>query len=342
MENIKEFEKWLEEYSSHNDFYGIVQIYLKGELIVNKCYGYQNVKENKKIDENTVFKFYSISKTFCALAVMKLYEEGLIDLNAHPSKYLDYCKNLDKRITLNNLLQHTSGLKDIATAEKLSKKQTESVQTAIKNIENEPLSFIPSTQENYNNTNYILLGKIVEKVSGVKYKDYLKNVVFKGMGIENAYCVENGDTAYNLAKGYSLENGKVVECAYTNMTTIGSAGNVIGTVKDIQKLYRAEREFKFLKRETWQKIFTPSSIGKFGYGLQVYEWNGELCYMSTGGFTGFRALNRFLPKKDFNIIILSNTGFGDARADISNKAFNLFIDKNATYAFKVEMDKGFA
>ena len=341
METIKAFETWLETYSKENNFFGAVQIYSKGELIVDKKLGYQNVKENKKIDENTVFKFYSISKTFCALAVMKLYEDGLIDLTKHPSYYLDYCKNLDSRLTLINLLQHTSGLKDIASVEELSKIESVSVKEAIKNIENEPLKFKPGTVEDYNNTNYILLGKIVESVAKMPYANYLESVVFKALDIKTAKCMYNDTKIDNLAQGYSLENGKLVECGFANMTTIFSAGFLTGTIKDIQKLYEAERQLKFLKKETWQKFFTPSKIGRFACGLQVYVWNSELCYMSTGGYLGFRALNRFLPKRDFNIIILSNTGFGDARADISNKAFELFIDEKADHAFKVEMDKGF-
>ena len=341
METIKAFETWLENYSKENNFFGAVQIYNKGELIVDKKLGYQNVKENKKIDENTVFKFYSISKTFCALAVMKLYEEGLIDLNAHPSKYLPYCKNLDSRLTLINLLQHTSGLKDIASVIELASTISIPVEEAIKNIENEPLKFKPGTVEDYNNTNYILLGKIVESVAKMPYPQYLESVVFKALDIKTAKCMYNDTKIDNLAQGYSLEDGKLVECGFANMTTMFSAGFLTGTIKDIQKLYEAERQLKFLKKETWQKFFTPSKIGRFACGLQVYVWNSELCYMSTGGHLGFRTLNRFLPKRDFNVIILSNTGFGDARADISNKAYELFVDKNVDYAFKVEMDKGF-
>ena len=173
------------------------------------------------------------------------------------------------------------------------------------------------------------------------YEKYLENVVFKALDIKTAKCMLDGTKIDNLAKGYSLVDGNLVECDYTNMTTMYSAGFITGTIKDIQKLYEAERELKFLKKETWQKFFTPSKIGRFACGLQSYVWNSELCYMSTGGHVGFRALNRFLPKRDFNIIILSNSGFGDARADVSNKAYNVFIDENAIHAFKVEMDKGF-
>ena len=341
MDTVKEFETWLENYAKETSFNGIVQIYNKGSLIVNKCLGYQDIEAGKKIDENTVFKFYSITKTFCALAVMKLYEEGLIDLNAHPSKYLPYCKNLDSRLTLTNLLQHTSGLKDIAGVEQIASKVSISVEDAIKNIENEPLKFKPGTVEDYNNTNYILLGKIVEAVSKMTLEEYYEKVLFKALDIKTAKCMYDGSKIDNLAKGYSLVDGKLVECGYTNMTTIYSAGNLTGTIKDIQKLYEAERELKFLKKETWQKMLTPNSIGRFACGLQVYVWNSELCYMSTGGHLGFRALNRFLPKRDFNIIILSNSGFGDARADVSDKAYNMFVDKTAVHAFKVEMDKGF-
>ncbi len=336
-----ELNTWLDEYSKETDFSGIVEIISKGEVIFKKQMGYADRENKTEFTDDTRFKLYSMTKPLVAISVMKLYEEGKVDLNEHPKKYIDCAKNLDPAITVKMVMEHATGLQEIASVEDMSVNRRVDLSYEVEEISKKELMFEPGTSSFYCNTNYIILSLIAEKFYGMPIYEYLEKVLFNEMGMKSACCDVCLKEIQNMAVGYEKENDAVVIAGYINMALISGAGCAVGTIKDAECYYHTVRNKKILKRETWDLIFTKSDVSNFGLGCMVLNWNGKLAYQHNGGALGFRSMHRFLPNEDFAIILLSNAGYGNARFDIADKIHELYFGEGTSLNLP-EMDKGFA
>ena len=342
MNRSEQLSRWLREYEEATGFSGNLLISHKGKTIFESSIGYANREKKMPLQMDSKFRFYSISKQFTAIAMMLLWEQGLVDLDVHPSKYLPYAKDLDSRITLRMLLQHTSGLQEITTPELSEVPGKPDFEKAVAELAKKPLDFAPGTGENYRNTGFVIASLIVEKLSGMPLHEFLREKVFKPFGMETA-CCELGDAPVEgLATGYEKEDGMIVPGRYLNMPSFLGSAYVVGTVYDLQNFYRCIMGKRLLKPETWELIYTRSAVGQFGLGCIPFQWNGRLTYQNNGGHVGFRTIHRLLPKEDFDSILLSNTAWGDARTDIMNAVHKFYLDGTEADRFQPEMDKGFA
>ena len=339
----KEIAEFLDVYSQEKKIMGSFQLYYKGEKFKYN-FGYADLENKIPFDDETKFKYYSITKGYTAIALMILYDKGLVDLNAHPSKYLDCAKNLDKNITVYNLLTHTSGLPEITTKERYRLSVEYDKEKLVEEIASLELKFKAGTQTDYNNTNFILIGLLIEKISGERYDDFVTNNILKPLNMNNTFFFGD-DYIEKFAKGYNKDdNGNLIPADYVNIKFFGSAGGLLGTVDDLFKLYFAIKNNTILKPKTWELVFTPSGIGDggtHGFGNHVFDWHGKLVYQYNGGADGFRTIHRILPEEDMSIIILSNCGFGGVRSDVPEFIYSLFFGE-AEKSDTPIMDKGFA
>lgn len=340
--NDLEFERWLEAYARDHHFSGSVLVTGKGRELFRKYIGYADRENNIPITDSTRFRFYSLTKPLIAFAVMQLYEQGKLCLDAHPSVYLDCAEKMDSAVTVKTLLQHTSGLSEIASIKEFVKREDAALDKRISVLSEMPLEFAPGTGTEYRNTNYIILTRIVETVSSCGIGDYLRSNVFDLFGMNTA-DVELSETAQydDLAVGYEEVDGEIQRGGYINMPLLSGAGCAIGGLNDVLRIYDAVRSRKYLKPETWELILTPSGVGSFGFGCSVFDWHGKRTYQNNGGCTGFRTLHRYLLDEDFDIIILSNTGYGNAREDISEAIWRFSFEQSSIAGETPQMDPGF-
>lgn len=342
MDRSEMLRAWLADYAKQTDYSGNLLLSHKGKTVFESSVGFANRQKGTPLRMEDKFRFYSLSKPFTAIAFMLLWEQGLVDLDAHPSKYLPYAKDLDKRITLRNLLQHTSGLPEITTAEFSEVPGKPDFPAAVAALAKKPLDFPPGTGEMYRNTGFVIASLIVEKLSGTPLHAFLQEEVFKPFGMETACCELEDASIAELVTGYEKENDVIVPGRYLNMTSFLGSAYVVGTVYDLQNFYRSVREKRLLKLETWDLIYTRSEVGQFGLGCIVFQWDGRLTYQNNGGHIGFRTIHRLLPEEDFDIVLLSNSTWGDVRTDIMNAVHKFYLDGTAADLFQPEMDKGFA
>lgn len=342
MERSQKLRLWLDDYEKQTDFSGNLLISHKGKTVFESSIGYADREKGIALGMESKFRYYSLSKPFTAIAFMLLWEQGLVELDAHPSKYLPCAKNLDSRITLRNLLQHTSGLQEITTSEFSEEPGKPDFVKAIEALAKKPLDFEPGMGENYRNTGFVIASLVIEKLSGMPLHRFLQEKVFKPFGMETA-CCELGDMPIEgIVTGYEKVDGQVVPGRYLNMPSFLGSAYVVGTVYDLQNFYRSIMEKRLLKPETWELIYTRSEVGQFGLGCIVFQWDGRLTFQNNGGHVGFRTIHRLLPEEDFDIILLSNTAWGDARTDIMNAVHRCYLDGTTADLFQPEMDKGFA
>lgn len=333
---------WLEAYAKQTDYSGNLLISHNGNTIFESSIGFANREKGIALQIDNKFRFYSISKQFTCIAMLLLWEKGLVDLDAHPSRYLPYAKDLDSRITLRMLLQHTSGLPELTTPQFSEVPGKPDFSAAVAALAKKPLDFAPGTGEMYRNTGFVIASLIIEKLSGTPLHAFLQEEVFKPFGMETACCELGNAPIEGLVTGYEKENDAIVPGRYLNAPSFFGAGYVVGTVYDLQNFYRSVREKRLLKPETWDLLYTRSEVGQFGFGCIVFQWDGRLTYQNNGGHIGFRTIHRLLPEEDFDIILLSNSTWGDVRTDIMNAVHKFYLDGTAADLFQPEMDKGFA
>lgn len=342
MDKRESLKLWLEKYAKETGYSGNLLLSHKGETIFENSTGYADREEKIPLEMNSKFRFYSISKQFTAIAMMLLWEQGLVDLDAHPSRYLPYAKDLDSRVTIRNLLQHTSGLQEITTPAFSEVPGKPDFAEAVMELAKKPLDFEPNTGENYRNTGFVIASLIIEKLSGMPLHEYLQEKVFKPFGMETACCELGDKPIEGMVTGYEKVNGQIVPGRYLNAPSFFGAGYVVGTVYDLQNFYRSVMEKRLLKPETWDLIYTRSEVGQFGFGCIPFQWDGRLTYQNNGGHIGFRTIHRLLPEMDFDIILLSNSAWDDARTDVMNAVHKFYLGGAEADLFQPEMDKGFA
>ena len=336
-------DAFITNYCIDHPLSGSVRITLNDKIIYQKFCGKADYENDIELDENSVFSFYSLSKPFCAIGLLKLLDKGLVDIDDHPGEYLPEMRGFDKRVTIRQMLCHTSGLPDFETEDFMVKHPDGSynkLKEALLQLSHYPMLFEPGTAGEYENINFLPLALIIENVSGISYSEYMEKEVFAPLGMSTARVDFPGLIVPERVKGYELVNGVRTHVDRCTDYLFG-AGDIIGTLDDVYCLNKAIKNKTLLKPETWKQVLTPSPLNNMGFGCLVAEWHGMNRIMHNGGHPGFRTLHIQLPDDDFDIIFLFNTGNNDARYDISEKIYDIYYGGMIPDTVKAEMDKGY-
>jgi CubicO group peptidase (beta-lactamase class C family) len=343
LSNDKDISKKVDDYLNAeqkiDNFSGSVLVAKGGTVLLDKGYNMSNFEQNVKNTAYTTFPIGSMTKQFTSMAIMQLVEKGMINEQDKVSKYIPDFPNGDK-ITIDNLLTHTSGLGDLSVPELLTMKpeDSEKVDNVINLFKNKPLNFNPGTKFQYSNSGYILLGYIVEKVSGIKYADYLQNNIFKPLNMDHTGMGYNGTEKNYTSNGYTgyLDVSPISDEALLN--GLYGAGALYSTTEDLYKWDRALKEHKLVNEKTSDKIFSnhvamsEDSKVYYGYGWMLYDSPVGRDIFHGGNILGFTSnIARFVDK-DLTIIILSNIGYSDLDS-INNTLTNICL------GYKYEMPK---
>ena len=313
----EEVERYLDEESAYKGFQGVPLVAQGNEIKFAKAYGNADYDDNIVNKVNTRFAIASNTKQFTAVAIMQLMEDGKINLDDTIDKYFPKFKYANQ-ITVRELLQMRSGLVDYLNAAELYFKDEESLKilndyrekayfdeyvsdsrwTAdiiLNNLYLSELQFEPGQAYDYCNTNYYLLGLIIEQASGVSYEDYIKENIFKPCGMKiSSMSAEDTD-----AKGHgSVESGEIV----VNPKFTFAAGNIYTNVYDLLRWERMLHTGKLLSQESYNEMITPSEDSGYGFGLIISD--GIIRH--SGVIDGFNSYTEYDSAKDITIIILEN------------------------------------
>jgi D-alanyl-D-alanine carboxypeptidase len=284
-----------------------------GKTVKMRGYGTASVEFGVPVTKDTVFEIGSVSKQMTAAGILLLVEEGKINLDEKISKYLPNTPDAWKNVTVRNLLTHTSGIKSytaIGAGFELSKRLSRD--EFIKLLAAHPLEFETGARYSYNNSGYNLLGYIIETVSGKSYWDFMRERIFKPLGMTRTGDRDPKFVIKNRAVGYEWENGALVGRDY-DLTDIFSAGAIVSTIEDLTKWEAAWRNDALLKKESIRLAWTPVllSDGKpypYGFGWRISEMRGRKLIAHSGQTAGFGAsLSRFVDD-DLTVIALTNLG----------------------------------
>ncbi len=287
----------------------------KGQVIYKKAVGMADMELNVPLQTDMIFRIGSISKQFTAVAILQLAEQGKLSVQDDIKKFIPELPYMET-ITIEQLLNHTSGIvsytskQDFSNKMRTDMKPMEIIQLTTKDT----LEFKPGSKWNYNNTGYIILGYIIEKLSGKTYEEYVHQHLFTPAGMNSSFYGSESKIIRNRAKGYEKEKNVLQNSDYISMTLPYAAGSLLSTVEDLWKWNKALYSYKLIKKESVDKATTPYLLptGKstrYGYGLSINLVQGSKAIEHGGGIPGFLTDAIYLPNEDVFVAVFSNCDF---------------------------------
>ena len=306
------FAKW----NSAGSPGAVVAVAQDGKILFSAGYGAADLRYGLPIGRDTVFAVGSVSKQFTAFAIFTLADQGKLGLDDDVRKYLDFVPDYGEAITVRELLQHTSGLRDYFELASMSGVQLDDLYTQdflIKLISSqEGLNFKPGTQERYTNTEYFLLAKIIEKVTGQPFRVAMDRLVFAPLGMEHSSFV--GDPRVitpSLATSYwpDGQGGYLTAALGADMP---GAGGLRTTVADMLK-WEQNLDTKAFGGDAVAQMFSRSTLrngtvvkAAASNGVAIDNYRGLSTIESDGGIAGFRAYVLNFPQQRFSVAIFTN------------------------------------
>ena len=336
---VDKIEALLNQYYKFQEFNGAALVAEKGRVIYKNGFGMANMEWNIPNTPDTRFRLGSITKQFTAMLIMQLVEEGKLKLNVPITTYIpDYPKEQGEKVTIHQLLTHTSGIPNYTDQPSFAGIMRNPITPIylIKTFWNLPLGFKPGTKFKYSNSGYIVLGYIIEKVTGKTYEEMLKEKIFEPLGMKNSGYDHTAYIIPKRASGYNKIGTDYFNTQYIDMSVPYSAGSIYSTVEDLYLWDQALYTSKLLSKKYMDKIFTPYSKPPFadgygyGWGLSKKYFDGlkdTLNIVAHGGtINGFNSIILRITNDRDLIVLLNNTGVTNLN-EISNKIIDILYDQ---------------
>ncbi len=309
---------------------GIVE---KGKLVLCKSYGMADVKAKIPITDQSVFSLASVSKQFTAYAVLMLAEDGLLDLQDDVRKYLPNLKDYGAVITIEMLINHTSGLRDqleLLGMSGLTPDDTITTEMCLDLIYNqEELNFSPGSSFSYSNSGYVLLAEIVENSSGLTFPEFMQERVFRPLGMNNSLIMDDLESVIDhKTQSYNTYVGGMQEASadytYYGATNLYTNPNDLLTwILNLEDAQIGSNRLSNLMNTT--SMLSNGSKIDYGMGQMTSKYKGEPYIWHSGSDAGYRSfLGRFRARKAA-IFLLSNHGGVNAQ-NLAMEAADIYFD----------------
>ncbi len=298
-----------------------VGVYRRGEILLAKGYGLANVELNVPVTPQTIFQSGSVGKQFVSAVVMMLVEEGKVRLDDSIVQYFPDAPDWWKPILVRNLLSHTSGLAEYETGERAGPKGPFYLRLdftedeLVKKVEALPMEAKPGDQWNYRNTNYLLLGIMIHKVTGKRYNDFLHERLFKPWEMTATRLISDADIIPNRAAGYEPNGPRGIRNQDFVSPTFNSTadGTLYFNVLDLAKWDEALYGTSLLKQSSFDRLWTVYTLndGKpnpanYGFGWMISVMNGHRIIEHSGGWQGFTCDIARFPDDSLTVVVLTN------------------------------------
>ena len=294
-----------------------IAVVRRRDTLVMKGYGLASREANRPATASTIYRIGSITKQFTAAGIMREVEQGKIMLDDPITRYLPDVPTHGQRITVRNLLTHTSGVHNYTDKPEWVKRWGEEMtpRQIVAFVDKDTLDFAPGTKYSYSNTGYVLLGMILEKVTGQPYGTYLQRQFFTPLGLtQTSYCPDKTKDP-RFADGYAASSGAVRPAEYLNITQPFAAGALCSTVRDLVKWHRALLDGRVVGARSYSLMTTADTLNNgskinYGFGLVPGQLGGRRMINHSGGINGFTTYGLYMPDENLNVIVLSNSDGG--------------------------------
>lgn len=303
---LRKIDSLLSYLYENNKFMGSVAIRDQGEIVFEKAYGFADVEAKIPATEDTKYKIGSITKMFTSAIIFQLIEEKQLKLDTKLSEFFPKIKNADK-ITISDMLNHTSGIFNYTADPWFTQNLSKLVnrRDIVQKLESFPLAFQPGERAEYSNTNYLLLGYIIQDITHKSYKENVTSRIINRIGLKDTYYYSKINPKKKEAYSYSFENGKWIK--YTpewHESVTGAAGGLQSTPQDLTLFITALFDGTIIKPESLQQMTEM----KFGYGRGILAFPfGQRNFLGhNGNIESFNSVLGYYPKDDLAISLLIN------------------------------------
>ncbi|MBK5256745.1 MAG: serine hydrolase [Vicinamibacteria bacterium] len=286
-----------------------------GKTLFRKAYGMADLELGVPLQPDMVFRLGSITKQFTATAILMLAEEGKLNVQDRIEKHLPGYPTHGHTITIEHLLTHTSGIQSYTgmpgwMTDRITAPMKP--QEIIDGFKKEPMNFAPGERYAYNNSGYILLGAIIEKVSGKTYEAFVKERIFDPLGMTSSYYGSTEPIIKKRVPGYSGDAKAPVNARYLSMTQPYAAGSLASTVDDLARWDQALAASKLIKPESLAQAWKPFVLKSgepttYGYGWVKGSLRGRRSIEHGGGIFGFSTYALSLPDDRVYVAVLCNS-----------------------------------
>ena len=294
-------------YSAKNAFMGTVLVAKGDQILLNRGYGMANLEWEIPNAPDVKFRLGSMTKQFTATLVLLLQEEGKLKIEDPVSKYLPNTPKTWEKITLAELLGHTSGIPEVLATKGFPAwaMSAHTPEEDLGLVRDEPLDFNPGGKFAYSNSNFVALGLVVEKVSGKKYGDLLRERILEPLGMKDTGLDMDGLILPKRAEGYVPGGDGLVAASGPSMSVPWAAGSMYSTTGDLLKWERGLFGGKVLSADSL-KLMTTAGRGSYGLGLLIMEKDQTKVVEHGGIINGFNTFLSFTPDRDVTVVVLSN------------------------------------
>jgi CubicO group peptidase (beta-lactamase class C family) len=295
-------------------------VYRHGEIVRVQGFGLSNVELGVAVKPETVFQSGSIGKQFTATAIIMLMEQGKLSLTDSIAKFFPNAPSTWKIIQVRHLLSHTSGLQEYTDDDKtrpggafnLRADYTED--QILKIMESFPIEYQPGEKWDYRNTNYVLLGIIIHRVTGKFYGDYLRECIFGPLGMSATRIISEADIIPNRAAGYRLVHGELKNQEWISPSINSTAdGTLYFNVLDLARWDAALYTERLLRKSSLDQMWTVAALnngkpnpGNYGFAWRITQAGSHRLIEHGGAWQGFTAYIARYVDDQFTIVVLTN------------------------------------
>jgi CubicO group peptidase (beta-lactamase class C family) len=297
----------VQSYVQNKTFMGTVLVARGSDVILSKGYGSANLEWDVPNTPSTKFRLGSITKQFTAASILLLEEHGKLKLDDPIKSYLPDAPAAWDRITIFNLLTHSSGIPNFTNLPEYQTMQLSETPLAksIATVRDKPLDFFPGERMSYSNTGYILLGYVIEKVSGGSYEKFVQDNIFTPLGMKGSGYDSNSAIIAHRAAGYAPSPNGPVNAGFVHMSIPHAAGALYSTTEDLLRWEQGLFGGKVVSAASLQKMTTPFK-NNYALGVTVQTSDGRKVVQHGGGIQGFNTFLAYYPDDKLTVAVLAN------------------------------------
>lgn len=308
-------DDYLKAMTQRGRFSGSVLVARNGTVLYQAGHGLADREHEVANTTRTKFRLASVTKQFTATAVLMLAEQGKLSVQDTIATHLPYAPDTWREVTIHHLLSHTSGipnLTDFVDFETTGKLPL-SLPACIETFQHRALLFRPGCECRYSNSGYLLLGDIIERVSGMSYEEFLRTSIFDPLEMADSGYDHHESILPHRATGYAKRGTTWERSRYLDMGFPYAAGALYSTVEDMYRWDQAIQAGSLLSPESWVRMTTITPLlSTFGYGFILGKEHGRRSVGHSGGIHGFRTQFTRFPDEPACVIVLCNSEAADS------------------------------
>ena len=309
----------VQSYVANHQFMGTALVARGSQILFSKGYGSANLEWDVPNSPSTKFRLGSVTKQFTAASILLLEERGKLKTSDLVKTYLPDAPAAWDKITIYHLLTHTSGVPSFTGFPDYAKLEPFAATPAelVARFRDKPLDFQPGEKWNYSNSGYVLLGYLIEKITGGTYEKFVRENIFTPLGMKDSGYDSNSSVIPRRAEGYVNGKNGMEHAGFINMTIPHAAGALYSTTEDLLKWEQGLFGGKLLQPTSLEKMTTPVK-NNYACGVGVDTVAGRKVISHGGGIEGFNTQLEYYPEDKLTVVVLGNLN-GPAPGDIAKK-----------------------